>query len=548
MDIQVKKTYIKKDNKNIKVFLLFKESHLEANLKKYNIKCPKSVYNDFNGKNKEIIQFYNGNEIVVLLGLGEKAKINIDKLGKIISHLGILLNNIDKERIIYYLAVGELEFLKDQMFLLLATHYDQKNFLEKSLDQKNNLTNKKTNKKGNKNSNKNSNKKGNKKGNKNTNKKSNKNNKNNKNNKKSNKKTNKKTNKKSLIKQGVFDLNFFLKSLKSFKSLVFVSENHIKKLNECVILSGSVNLVKDLGNLPGNILTPPKFVKIITNLGKISGFNVTILGHKTLRKMGMNTLLSVSQGSRYSGYLVKIQPKKCLTISKKEKPVVLVGKGITFDSGGTSIKRPRDMIDMKTDMLGAATILGAINHLSKMGSNKNVIGLLAIAENMPGKFASRPGDIVKSYSGKTVEIVDTDAEGRLVMADAIAYAHTFKPKLIMDIAGLTGQQDSLSEGLFASIMGNNIKKNSELLKMGEKVNERLVELPLYPENVEQTKSEIADVKNYNYKYKNGIIYAGAFLSNFVEEGQDWIHMDIAGPEKNKDTSTGFGVRLLVDYL
>ena len=538
MDIQVKKTYIKKDNKNIKVFLLFEENHLEENLKKYDIKCPKSVYEDFNGKKKEIIQFYNGNEIVVLLGLGEKEKINIDKLGKIINHLGFLINHIDKERIIYYLAVGELEFLKDQMFLLLATHYDQKNFLKKSLDQKNNLTesteylisnqeksldqkNNLTNK---------TNKKGNKKSNKKTNKKTN---------KKGNKKSNKKT------KSGVFDLNFFLKSLKSF---VFVSESHIKKLNECIILSGSVNLVKDLGNLPGNILTPPKFVKIITNLGKISGFNVTVLGHKTLREMGMNTLLSVSQGSRYSGYLVKIQPKKCLTISKKEKPIVLVGKGITFDSGGTSLKRPRDMIDMKTDMLGAATILGAINHLSKMGSNKNVIGLLAIAENMPGKFASRPGDIVKSYSGKTVEIVDTDAEGRLVMADAIAYAHTFKPKLIMDIAGLTGAQANLSEGLFASIMGNNRNKNSELIKMGEKVNERLVELPIYPENVEQTKSEIADFKNYNYKYKNGIIYAGAFLSNFVEEGQDWIHMDIAGPEKIKDTSTGFGVRLLVDYL
>jgi leucyl aminopeptidase len=531
MDIQVKKTYIKKDNKNIKVFLLFEENYLEENLKKYDIKCPKSVYEDFNGKKKEIIQFYNGNEIVVLLGLGEKAKINIDKLGKIINHLGFLINHIDKERIIYYLALGELEFLKDQMFLLLATHYDQKNFLKKSLDQKNNLTNKKTNKKSLDQKNNLTNKKTNKKSL-----------------DQKNNLTNKKTNKKSLLKPGIFDLNFFLKSLKSLKSLVFVSENHIKKLNECIILSGSVNLVKDLGNLPGNILTPPKFVKIITNLGKLSGFNVTVLGHKKLRKMGMNTLLSVSQGSRYSGYLVKIQPKKCLTISKKEKPIVLVGKGITFDSGGTSIKRPRDMIDMKTDMLGAATILGAINHLSKMGSNKNVIGLLAIAENMPGKFASRPGDIVKSYSGKTVEIVDTDAEGRLVMADAIAYAHTFKPKLIMDIAGLTGAQANLSEGLFASIMGNNRNKNSELIKMGEKVNERLVELPIYPENVEQTKSEIADFKNYNYKYKNGIIYAGAFLSNFVEEGQDWIHMDIAGPEKIKDTSTGFGVRLLVDYL
>ena len=130
---------------------------------------------------------------------------------------------------------------------------------------------------------------------------------------------------------------------------------------------------------------------------------------------------------------------------------------------------------------------------------------------MPGKFASRPGDVVESYSGKTVEIVDTDAEGRLVMADALAYAHEFKPKLIMNIAGLTGQQSKISGGLFATVIGNNPKKNREFIKVGERVNERLVEFPLYQEYIDQTKSDIADFKNYNYNFKHGIIYAAAFL-------------------------------------
>lgn len=499
--MEIKQTYIKKSNNNLKVFILFEESNLKNTLKKNNIKSPKSVLSDFSGKEKDIIQFYNGNEIIILLGLGVKKELDIDKLGHIINHLKFLIKTIEKENIIYYLANGEVNFLKDQIQLISGMHYNQKKFVEDFFDAK--MMKRKNNTKTNKN----------------------------------NTKTNKSTKKIIQLGKG--------KEKLKFKNIVFVSENHIKKLNHFILLIKSIDLVKDIGSAPANILTPPKFVNIIKEKAKDSGFNYEILGDKKLRKMGMNTLLSVSQGSRYSGYLVTISLRN---VNKKEKPIVLVGKGITFDSGGTSLKRPQSMINMKTDMLGAGTILGYINYLATIKSRKNVIGLLAIAENMPGKFASRPGDVVKSYSGKTVEIVDTDAEGRLVMADALTYAHSFRPKLIMDIAGLTGQQSKVSGGLFATIMGNNEKKNKELIKISEKVNERVVEFPLYNENIEQTKSEIADFKNYNYKYKNGVIYAGAFLANFIEKGQDWIHMDIAGPESNKDGVTGFGVRLLNNYF
>tara|TARA_Y200000002_G_C22676149_1_gene662193 strand:+ start:492 stop:1991 length:1500 start_codon:yes stop_codon:yes gene_type:complete len=494
-------SYTKKNNDNIKVFLIFEENSLISIFKKHKIKAPNSVLDDFNGKKKEIIQFYNGNEIIVLLGLGRKNKLDIDNLGHIINHLDFFLKTIKKENIIYYLGDGDIERLKDQITLLSNIHYNQKNFMNLFFMFKEKFSKKKTVKSS-----------------------------------KNTKNVNNTNNNKKNINNVI---------IKSFKNVYFVTDRYVKKLNEYLKLITSVNLVKDIGNAPANVLTPPTFIRIIKTYAKKSNFNVHIMGDKTLSKLGMNTLLSVSQGSKYSGYLVRISLK---TANIKEKPTVLVGKGITFDSGGTSLKRPVNMINMKTDMLGAATIFGYMNHLATIKSEKNVIGLLAIAENMPGKDASRPGDVVKAFNGKTVEIVDTDAEGRLVMADALSYAHKFKPKLIMNIAGLTGQQASISGGLFATVMGNNKKKLKEFMEVGEKVNERLVDFPLYDEYKEQTKSEIADYKNYNYNFKHGTIYAGAFLCNFIEEGQDWIHMDIAGPESNKKGVTGFGVRLLNNFI
>ena len=476
--MNILKNFVKNDESNIKIFLLYESTNLKNKLKKNKITCPKNVYNDFNGKEKEIIQFYNKKEIIILLGLGKKENANIDRLGHIVKHLGFLLTTMKNKNKVYFLEDGDIDFYKDQVQLLLENHFEKKKMMSVIYKSKKNNNNKKT-------------------------------------------------------KKNIND------------KIYFITDKYLKDLNNFLNLIDSKRLVKYLGDAPSNILTPLSFVKIIKTYSKKYDYSVNVLGDKSLKKLGMNTLLSVSQGSKYGGYLVKIHSN---TINKKEKPIVLVGKGITFDSGGNSIKSSEGMIDMKNDMLGAATILGVITYLSKMKIKKNVIGLLAIAENMPGKNATKPGDVIKSHSGKLVEIVDTDAEGRLVMADAISYAHKFNPKLIIDVAGLTGQQESLSAGLFASIMGNNKKKIRDLINAGEKSNERLVELPIYEENMEQTKSEIADVRNFSYDDENMTIFAGAFLNNFVKENQDWIHIDIAGPEYRKKGSTGFGVRMLVDYL
>jgi leucyl aminopeptidase len=260
----------------------------------------------------------------------------------------------------------------------------------------------------------------------------------------------------------------------------------------------------------------------------------------------MNSLLSVSAGSKYPGYLIELRLKKV----RKEKPMALVGKGITFDSGGISLKRPHKMGAMKTDMLGSATVLGIIDYLAQIKCRRNVIGFMAIAENMPGPNATRPGDIVKSYSGKTIEILDTDAEGRLVLADALAYAEkTHKPRTIIDFATLTGQQDSVSCALFASLMGTDETLNKELLEMSEKTNEKLVEFPLYQEYIDHTKSDIADVKNYEFGCNSGMIHAGAFLSNFIDRKKvKWAHLDIAGPARMEGMPSAYGVRLVSEYI
>ena len=304
--------------------------------------------------------------------------------------------------------------------------------------------------------------------------------------------------------------------------------------------------------------------------GKQSGFKVKVFDEKKLRKMGMNTLLSVSDGSKYPGYLVEItlpksiKSKKVIKIrknnkkgggkkslknnkSKKDK-YVLVGKGITFDSGGISLKGPNNMGEMKTDMLGSATVLGIMDYLAQIKSNKNVIGLLAIAENMPSKDATRPGDVVTSYSGKTVEILNTDAEGRLVLSDSLTYAQEIGGNKIIDLATLTGQQESVSCSLFGSVMSNNKEFSDKLIEVGDIVNERLSELPLYQEFKDQTKSDIADVKNDEFGCRASTIHGGAFLWNFIEDKTDWCHLDIAGPSRAKDNTTGFGVRLITSYL
>ena len=321
-----------------------------------------------------------------------------------------------------------------------------------------------------------------------------------------------------------------------------------KYLDNSIKLFESVSMVRDLGNEPANIMNPDNLSNFIKNLGAKNNFNVTELKINELKKLNMNSLISVSQGSKYSARLLIVNKNNKF----KTKPIVLVGKGVTFDTGGISLKGPKNMYDMKGDMIGLSTVLGVINTLVNTNTNVNVIGVLPIVENMISMNATRPGDVVKSMSGKTIEIRNTDAEGRLIMADAITYSMKFDPKLIIDVATLTGMQSSMSCGYYSTIMGNDQRIIDNMLKIGEKVNERLWPMPIYDEFKELTKSKIADIKNDEFgDCRSSTTLAGAFLSHFVED-KKWIHLDIAGTgyiDNNiYNGSTGIGVKLLVTFL
>ena len=313
----------------------------------------------------------------------------------------------------------------------------------------------------------------------------------------------------------------------------------------------SVHLVRDLGNEPANKLNPESFCSIIKNLGKMSGFSVKILDTETIKKIGMNLLDSVSNGSKYGSKLAIISNN----VNVNDNPIVFIGKGVTFDSGGISIKPSKNMYEMKGDMLGAATVLGIVNAATLNNIQKNIIGLIPIAENMPGLNATRPGDVITSLSGKTVEIMNTDAEGRLMLADTITFSYSLKPKLIIDLATLTGSQANLSCEIFSNILGNSNSYIKKFIQSGKNTNERVVELPIFPEFKEMTKSSTADIKNAEYGCRSGCILAAAFLSNFTLKNVPWVHFDIAGPTTFKKKkyyipsgTTGYGVRLCMDFL
>jgi leucyl aminopeptidase len=240
--------------------------------------------------------------------------------------------------------------------------------------------------------------------------------------------------------------------------------------------------------------------------------------------------------------------------NKKSKTIALIGKGVMFDSGGYNIKNG-DFSDMKQDMTGSAIVYAIFKLLAKNQVNGRFIGLLPLVENMVDANSIRPGDILKAYNGKTVEIIDTDAEGRLIMADALAYSKKFNPYMCIDIATLTGQAATIFDNKSSVIMGNNNKYIQKMIRAGNDNNEKIWELPMWNEYVELTKSKIADFKNYTYESKAGTIMAGAFLSNFIPEKAHWIHLDIAGVDNLKHNSvmrhygaTGEILRSLFSFL
>ncbi len=312
-------------------------------------------------------------------------------------------------------------------------------------------------------------------------------------------------------------------------------------------IAEGVALARDLGNLPANICTPSYLANEAQDLAKSHGLDCDVLDQKELEKLGMGAFLAVARGSRQPPKLIVLHHRGAK--KKDGAPVVLVGKGVTFDTGGISLKPAPEMDEMKFDMCGAASVLGTMKAVALMKLPLNVIGIVPATENMPGGNAVKPGDIVTTMSGKTVEILNTDAEGRLILCDALTYAERFKPAAVVDIATLTGAMvialGNIATGLFA----NTDSLARELLHAGEASWDRAWHLPLWDDYQEALKSNFADIPNIGSR-AGGAITAACFLERFTK-AYPWAHLDIAGTAWKSGAdkgATGRPVALLANFL
>ena len=344
---------------------------------------------------------------------------------------------------------------------------------------------------------------------------------------------------KSKKNDDIFKFNLVLLKNKKFKLDV------TKRFRS--LISG-INFTKDLVSEPGNVLHPDEYAKRLTSLKKL-GLKVNILDDKKLKKLGMNSLLGVGQGSVRGSYLVSLEWNGA---KNKSKPLAFVGKGVCFDTGGISLKPAKFMEDMTYDMAGSAVVVGLMKNLALRKAKVNAVGIVGLVENMPGGNAQRPGDIVKSYSGKTIEILNTDAEGRLVLADALTYTEKkFKPKFIVDLATLTGAIIVSLGSEYAGLFSNDDKLSKQLYDAGIKVEEKVWRMPLHKNYDKLINSKNADMQNINYQGGAGSTTAAQFLQRFILNKTPWAHLDIAGMAFSKYNgalnswgATGFGVRLL----
>ncbi len=329
-----------------------------------------------------------------------------------------------------------------------------------------------------------------------------------------------------------------------------------KAVRQGMAISAGIHLAKDLGNMPGNICTPDYLAKQAEILSKHhKKVKTTVLEEKDMEKLGMGSLLSVSKGSREPAKLIileymagdKNEDKQ--DDKNQQAPIVFVGKGVTFDSGGISLKPGAGMDEMKYDMCGAASVLGVISACAEMQLPVNIIGIIPAVENMPDGIASRPGDIVTSMSGQTIEILNTDAEGRLILCDALTYAEKFEPDVVIDIATLTGACIVALGAHPAGLLSNHNPLANDLLSAGQSSGDRCWQLPLWDDYQEQLKSNFADIANIGGKGA-GTITAACFLSRFTKK-YNWAHLDIAGVAWKTGTNkgaTGRPVGLLTQYV
>ena len=357
----------------------------------------------------------------------------------------------------------------------------------------------------------------------------------------------------SLLKSYRFN-KYFNDKIKSkelkIESLDFVVKNDAdakKQFKELEILADNIFLTRNLVSEPSNVLNPESYAKICQEFKK-DGLTVEVLGEAEMKKLKMGALLGVGQGSVKESKLVIL---KWNGGKKDDKPLAFVGKGVTFDTGGISLKPAKFMEDMTYDMAGSAIVVGLMRNLAQRKAKVNVVGVIGLVENMPDGNAQRPGDVVVSMSGQTIEVINTDAEGRLVLADALHYTNTkFKPKFIVDLATLTGAIVVALADSYAGLFSNDDKFSDEIIDSGIKTGEKAWRMPLGEEFDEMINSDIADMKNVGAGRGAGSTTAAQFLQRFIGKTK-WAHLDIAGVAwKGKGDSmavkgaTGYGVRLL----
>ena len=355
------------------------------------------------------------------------------------------------------------------------------------------------------------------------------------------------------LKLKSYEFNIY-KSKKNEKTVlinVIGKENKVTIKNELrfqAIEEGTF-FARDLVSEPPNVLNPKEYVNRLLKLRKL-GIKVTVYNEAQMKKLGMHSLLGVGRGSINESFLVTLEWNG----NKKDKkaPLSFVGKGVCFDTGGISLKPAKFMEEMKYDMAGSAVVAGLIQTLATRKAKVNAVGVVGLVENMPGGNAQRPGDIVKAYNGKTIEVLNTDAEGRLVLADALSFTEAkFKPRFMIDLATLTGAIIMALGEEYAGLFSNNDDLSNKIFNVGEKVKEKVWRLPLHNNYDKLINSTIADMQNINYSGGAGSITAAQFLQRFVTSKTPWAHLDIAGMAFSKKAAnlnpggaTGFGVRLL----
>ena len=327
-----------------------------------------------------------------------------------------------------------------------------------------------------------------------------------------------------------------------------------KAVEKGTIIANGVCLARNVENRPGNIATPSHLAENAKAIGKAGGMKVTVFDREKFTKMGMGALAGVASGTAVPPKFIIME---YMGGPKKQKPKVLVGKGLTFDSGGISIKPAAKMDEMKYDMCGSGVVLGVMKAVSELKPKMNIIGIIPSTENMSGDKAYRPGDVLTAYNGKTIEVLNTDAEGRLILADALSYSSKhYDPEYMIDFATLTGAVVVALGHVATGIMGTDEALVDAIKSSSKTTGEKVWEFPLWDEYLEQVKSKIADVKNVGAPMQAGSIAGGAFLEAFVGEDIPWCHFDIAGtawgdkdlPYQNKGTATGEVIRLVVDLL